>query len=251
MLLINRNRLYFSYFLVSGIILALAINSYWVFQKFNLSANPNLKYHSENFIYFVILSMFILFFTFLHIIFRSKDIYKELDKIIDLVKHGTPLSEEQLKKIGILGEKILDINSTLNTLNEKKTLKITSQSYLIDFLIGYVHKNMLITDIQGRILKVTDSLLNKYNIEEKDIVDKFIHSFVQNLNFFVVVNDLRGSKNTLFEASVKFKQDENFTICYLSFYPVYNQKNELTNSICFIMDETEFPASLKEQKNGQ
>ncbi|MFA4839073.1 MAG: PAS domain-containing protein [Candidatus Neomarinimicrobiota bacterium] len=251
MLLINRKRLYFFYFLVSGIVLALAINSFWVFQKFNLSANPDLKYYSENFIYFVILSLMILFFVFLHVIFRSKDIYRELDKVIDLVKHGTPLSEDQLKKIDVLGEKILEINSTLNTLNEKKTLKITSQSYLIDFLIGYVHKNMLITDIQGRILKVTESLLHKYNIEEKEVVDKFIHSFVQNLNFFVVVNDLRGSKNTSFEASVKFNKDENFIICYLSFYPVYNQKNELTNCICFIMDETEFLASLKEQANGQ
>ncbi|MDD5765710.1 MAG: PAS domain-containing protein [Candidatus Marinimicrobia bacterium] len=251
MLLVNRNRLYFFYILVCGIITALAINSYWVFHKFNLSANPDLKYHSENFIYFVILSMLIFLFIFIHIIYRSKDIYKELDKTIDLVKQGTPLTEDHLKKIDVLGQKIFAINSTLNILNEKKTLKITSQSYLVDFLIGYIHQNMLITDIQGRILKVTNSLLHKYNVEEKEIVDRFIHSFVQNLNFFVVVADLRGSKNTSFEASVKFNKDENFVICYLSFYPVYNQKNELTNCICFIMDETEFLASIKEQSNGQ
>ncbi len=171
MLLVNRNRLYFFYILVCGIITALAINSYWVFHKFNLSANPDLKYHSENFIYFVILSMLIFLFLFLHIIYRSKDIYKELDKTIDLVKQGTPLTEDQLKKIDVLGKKIFEINSTLNILNEKKTLKITSQSYLVDFLIGYIHKNMLITDIQGRILKVTNSLLHKYNIEEKEVVE--------------------------------------------------------------------------------
>lgn len=246
MILLKRSKFYFFFITVSAIILTLAVYSYWVFTHFNLMNDPNLKYYSETFILLVILFLLILFYLFIHLLTRNKDIYKELDKVIDLSRQGNLLSESQLKKIDLLGEKIMEINGILNSLNEKKTLKITAQSNLINFLISHVNKNMLVTDIQGRIERVTPTLLHKFNVEEKDITGEFINVFVQNLNFSVITNDLKSSKNISFEASVKFNKDDEFIICYLVFYPIYNVRNELTNCVCFIMDETEFLSSLKE-----
>ncbi|MDO9547428.1 MAG: hypothetical protein Q7J65_00485, partial [Candidatus Marinimicrobia bacterium] len=126
MFLISKFRVYLLYMFAVVAFLSIGIHGYLTFSEIEVGAALTLKYFAENFIYYVIVLLIVLTIIFVSTLVKSKNIFKELEKVIELSRQGKYSSGMQLKKLGRLGGKIIEINTNLNSLNEMKSLKISS-----------------------------------------------------------------------------------------------------------------------------
>ena len=109
---------------------------------------------AERLLYLSIIGVTLVVAAFLGTVGRTLSLYRELDKMIELNKRGDFSPELSMKKLGPIGERITLLYFTLNSLNEKKTLKISALSGLADFLIENVETPLFVTDVQGRMVYI-------------------------------------------------------------------------------------------------
>ena len=240
MFLISKYRIYFLFIFVIIVFIAFGIYSYLAFTRIDIEDALSLKYFAENFLYYTIILIIMTIIIFLTTILKSKNIYRELDKVVDLSRQGKYCSGDQLKKLGKLGGKIIDINSQLNSLNEMKSLKISSLSNTVNFMLDKSNLSVFMLDAQGLIIKVSRKLLGDLQIEEKDILNKFAENILDNFNYSNVINDLKKSKyvvlkSPLITESTDVKNDVNVVI-----FPIFNYRNDISNCACVLVSEETF-----------
>ena len=110
---------------------------------------------AERLLYLSIIGVTLVVAMFLGTVGRTLSLYRELDKMIELNKRGDFSPELTMKKLGSIGERITLLYFTLNSLNEKKTLKISALSGLADFLIENVETPLFVTDVRGRMVYIS------------------------------------------------------------------------------------------------
>jgi hypothetical protein len=141
MLLVKKIHLYVIFFIVFLIILGFGINGYLVFSRLEPGPGLSAKFQAENFIYLIILATLILICLLIYLQLRSRNVFKELDKIIELSKVGSYSVGDHSRKLGDLGRKIDEINSRLEILNEMKSLKISTLYNLNNFIIDQINSD--------------------------------------------------------------------------------------------------------------
>lgn len=250
MLLIKRLHIYFIFIISCGLILFLGINGYLTLAGISASDNLSLKYLAENFLFMSFIFIIVLVIFFLFIIFKSRNVIKELDKIIELSQQGDYSPSRHLEKLGILGMKISDLNAQISALNDMKSLKISSISNLNDFLLNKIDAKLFITDVSGQVVKVSKSFLDSFNIEKKNIIDKNVGDLVENLNIHSLGDELRSRKSVLLRGGIRLKNDNFENNKYFIFYPISNMKNQLANIVCVVEDEKTIKKLLEEERKS-
>lgn len=234
MLLIKKNYFYFIFLAGFLIIIGLGFRSYFVITEYNTQQDVTLKYYAENFFYLSVIFSIALLLIMVFIRYRTTSILKELDKIIELSKYGSFSNKEYLIKLGPLGDKINNLNLELSTLNEKKSLKISSLFSINNFLFENMDLNLFLTDIQGKVISCSKKFLVQHNIYKKDILDDFLNNFTIAFDLDQVIQDLENSKTYLILKAIKFEIKNNKFESDLILYPIFNYKNELSNIICIL-----------------
>jgi transcriptional regulator with PAS, ATPase and Fis domain len=217
MFLISKYRIYFLFIFVVIVFILAGIYSYLAFTRINIENALSLKYFAENFLYYTIILLIITITIFATTVLKSKSIYKELDKVVELSRQGKYCSGDQLKKLGKLGGKIIDINSQLNSLNEMKSLKISSLSNTVNFMLDKSNLSVFMLDAQGLITKVSRKLLEDLQVKENDILNKFAENILDNFNYSNVINELKKSKYVILKSpliieATDVKNDVNVVI---------------------------------------
>ena len=88
---------------------------------------------------------------------RTRRISRELDKMVALNKYGDFSPELSLKRFGRIGEKITLLYFRLNTLSEKRSLKISALSDLVQILISNVAIPLIVSGPTGEIVYANSS----------------------------------------------------------------------------------------------
>ncbi len=237
MIIIKKSLLYLLAAITLIVVILLGVLSYWEFFKIDANDALTLKYCSEHFLFMTLLALLLLITVFSMILLRSRSILNELDKLIELSKQGSASPDDYLKRLDILGEKILEINARLLNLNTMKSLKISSLSHTTNFLLAKIQLPLLITDITGQITKVSQQLLSDYQIDPKNIIGRYIDEIMDDINFALLTKDLKKVKNLPLKTTLQLGSPEKATDGYPIFYPVFNSQNELANVICALENE--------------
>ena len=240
MFLISKFRVYLLYIFAVVAFLVIGIHGYLTFSEIEVGNVLSLKYFAENFIYYVIVLLIVLTIIFVSMLVKSKNIFKELEKVIELVRQGKYSSGTQLKKLGRLGGKIIEINTHLNSLNEMKSLKISSMSNIVNFLLDKAGTPMLLLDAQGMIIKISQYLVEQMGIGEKDLINEYAENIFDKFNYSTVMIELRKSKYITIQSPLMVQSFEKPINVNIVIFPIMNYKNEISNSICTIITKEEF-----------
>lgn len=239
MFLISKFRVYLFYFLAVAAFILIGIHGYLTFSELDTGDALSIKYFAENFIFYIIVLLLILTTVFVSALVKSNNIYKELEKVIDLSRQGKYSGGAQLRKLGVLGDKIIEINARLNSLNEMKSLKISSMSNIVNFLLDKTEAAVLLLDAQGMITKVSRRLLEQLGVSEKDLLNKYAENIFDKFNFSNVMLELRKAKYITLKSPLLIESTKPPIDGHLIIYPIMNYKNEISNCICTLVSEEE------------
>ena len=153
MFLIRKRILYIVFLLSLVPTVTLGLYAAYILHKLNIAGDLHIKYYSEHFVYLTILFTLFLFILLLTTALRSRKIFRELDKIANIQQRGGNHANltQYLARMGKLGEKINTLFFQLNELNEMKSLKISSQGNLNNFLVENICLKLLVMNPMGRI----------------------------------------------------------------------------------------------------
>ncbi len=243
MILVRKRMVIMVILLAGTFILFLGIRGYLLIKDFSFLTKEEVKFNSENILYISIIGTAAILVLLLVILLKSRNVSRELDKIIELTRVGNFSPAESLKKIGKLGEKIRLLYFQLSELNARKSLKISSMSGINTFLLNNIDLPVVITDVTGKIGEVSRRYLKKYKAEKIDIIGKNIADVVSEIDFQDIVAGMER-EHTLIEVDEVKEQ--------VSFYPVFNRNNELSNIVCIRGKESIYSdiARKTEEKTG-
>jgi signal transduction histidine kinase len=214
--------------LCCGAVLFFGIRDYLMLGRSASLSPDDLKIRSETVLFLSIVFSVVILLVFGLILLRSRNISREMDKIIEMTRYGNFSFEESLRRIGPLGDKIRQLNQRLTELNEMKTLRISSLATINAFLLNNTRLALLITDITGKISSLSPRCLEKLKIESGEAVGKHITEVLPELDFQTVISKLEKQHTELVLSDLKDTP---------ALYPVFNRKNELSNIICILGKE--------------
>jgi signal transduction histidine kinase len=187
-----------------------------------------LKIRGETVLYLSIVFAVAILLAFSIVLLRSRNIFRELDKISDMTRYGNFSIEGSLGRIGPLGEKILQLNQRLTELNAMKSLRISSLASINAFLLNNSRLALLVTDITGKITNASARCLEKLKKETGEVVGRHVTEVLPELDYQSAIGKIEKQHGELELSDLK----ESPTL-----YPVFNSKNELSNIICILGKE--------------
>ena len=239
MFLISKFRVYLFYILAVAAFIFIGIHGYLTFSELDKGDAMSIKYFAENFIFYIIVLLIILTTVFVSALVKSNNIYKELEEVIQLSRQGKYSGGAQLRKLGVLGDKIIEINARLNSLNEMKSLKISSLSNIVNFLLDKTEAAALVLDAQGMITKISRRLPEQLGVSEKDLINKYAENIFDQFNFSNVMIELRKAKYITIKSPLLIESSAAPVHGHLIVFPIMNYKNEISNCICTLVSEEE------------
>lgn len=248
MYLISKLRIYSIYLFTLIVFIGYAVYSYIALTNISSEEVLSIRFFAENFLYFTLILIIIMTFVFLSTILKSRNIFKELDKVIELSRQGKYLSGNQLKKLGILGEKVIEINSQLNSLNEMKSLKISSLSNVINLLLEKSKLNIMLLDAQGQISKVSDQLLAELQIADKDIIGQYAENILENFSYSNVINELKKTKFVALKSPLNLDVMGQPADVNVVIYPILNYRNDVSGCVCVFETEEDFEIIIQKRE---
>ncbi|MBT3272098.1 MAG: PAS domain-containing protein [Spirochaetales bacterium] len=199
-------------------IIALGLYGYGAIQDSGYPESGG-KVEAERFLYIAIVGCSIIIIVFLFFAGRTLHISRELDKMIDLNKRGDFSPELSMKKLGRIGEQITLLYFSLNALNEKKGLKISALSGLVELLVDNLNSPLLVTDVQGTIVYVNRLFTEKLELNRAEIMNRNIGNVLPDAPFRDTVLELDKTNTPIELTDLKTP----FTL-----FGVQNRKNELS-----------------------
>ena len=165
MIQIRRTLILLLLLLCCGAVLFFGIRDYLMIAGSASLPPEELKIRSETVLFLSIAFSVGILLLFGLILLRSRNISRELDKIFEMTRYGNFSFEESLRRIGPLGDKVRQLNQRLTELNEMKSLRISSLAAINAFLLNNTRLALLVTDITGKILKLSPRCLEKLKTE--------------------------------------------------------------------------------------
>ena len=234
MTLTKKNYAIFFYSISILFILIIGIYSYLVIKEFNIDdKNLDLKYDSETVLFLMFLAIIVDSATFITIQIKSKKIIKEIDKIKEMSTYADFDVRKALSKLGVLGEKISDIYSLLLNIGNQKSLKINSQTNIINILLDKLNLNVFILDFKGVVTNYTTKLLKRFNLDEDSVLNTNIDNII-NVNFQLVYFEMINLRDEAIREKLLYKFEDSEFFTNATFVPVFNTKQELSNVICIL-----------------
>jgi signal transduction histidine kinase len=228
--LIQIRRSLFIFLLLLGCagVLFFGVRDYLLIARSVSLSLEELKIRGETVLYLSIVFAVVILLAFSLVLLRSRNIFRELDKISDMTRYGNFSIEGSLGRLGPLGEKILQLNQRLTELNAMKSLRISSLASINAFLLNNSRLALLVTDITGKITNASARCLEKLKKETGEMVGRYVTEVLPELDYQSVIGRIEKQRGELELSDLK----ESPTL-----YPVFNSKNELSDIICVLGKE--------------
>ncbi len=229
MILIKKMILFIFFILSVLFLLFLGISYYKIFMFLIYNQDHLLiKYHAENFIYFSIVAVLILLTIFIILLIKSRNIYKELDKVIEISKNSNIEIDEFLKRLGNFGNKVNELTKNITKISHLKTLKISTYWNLLNFFIDNYSSEILLIAHDGFIINISSDMFLNLGIEKKEIIKKNLTEIFEDFNFKEIINKLNTSKLPITIKNKILTYEKKRDKFNLTFYPFFDQENNLT-----------------------
>ncbi|MAG13668.1 MAG: hypothetical protein CMN78_03625 [Spirochaetales bacterium] len=234
MILLDRKTALVFFFLFSVSILALGIYGYYAILRSGEEGSSAIEIKAENLLYMSVVCASVIIIAFLLLVGRTVYVSRELDKLIEINKYGDFSPELSMRRLGKIGEKITNLYYTLNSLNEKKSLKISALSELVEYAIQNIEVPLIVTDVLGTIVYASRRHAERFQINRWELVNTHVASHYPIIDYHDVILTLDKSRSIL-----ELEADSG----PVSLIPVNNKMNALSYVI-WIFDKGGLVAEL-------
>lgn len=152
---------------------------------------------------------------------KSSSVLRELDKLISLAQQGSFPLEAGLRRLGPLGGKIRALQGGIQELSERRSLRISSLSGVLDFLLNNTELPLLVLDLTGTIESASRGFLERNKKQAAELLGRHIAEVDPQVSFHEL---LAGMERDRAPAGQPGKDG-------LVYYPVYNKRAQLANLI--------------------
>ena len=247
MIVVKKRNLYAFIIIASLAFFIYAYFSYTVISSLDSADPDRIKIISEKIFFWGIAAFTVIIFFGFRIALKSINFNKSLDKLLIMSESRGLSPVDGLKKLGKTGRKLSEIYHSLDTLSEKKSLKIASLNHLINMIFTFIEKKVMVLSITGEIIYISESL-NKKDISSGTLRKGQITDFFPDFSISAEIDYLVSNRTMREIESIKG---------YL--YPVFNLQNELDYLILFLDEHVTlnlFPVSKEiinsiKKKNGR
>ncbi len=229
MILVKRGYYYAAMIITCTFLLILCVMFYQTLNDMAQLSALQLKFRAENVVFISIISIVAMLVIFFVMHRRSINIINELDKVTELTRHGRYSAGDYLKRLGRIGDKSDGLMFELNHLNDMKSLKISSLTAIIQFLVENINLRLIICDIQGNVLHCSVRFLVDLGVERSFFINKKLVSFVEKIEFEEILREIGQSRLPVLKEDVKIITADKSVTSSVEFHPVFNVRNELSN----------------------
>lgn len=241
MILIKRFLFILFAILVCGPLIAAGFYGYSLLDNAGGYTAEELKYYSEQFLFFSLVLAGALFLLFIGVFIKAIRLDRQLDKIIELNKYQDFSPKQSFENMGPLGEKLTTLYYQLNTLNERKTLKISALTALNTFLVTNSELPLLITDVGGTVIQVSTVMTEKLDKSKSEIINAHVNALFEDISIYTIVSELNKQRTSLEKQSGKHT---------LTCYPIHNRHNQLSY-VVFILEKKAIHPGFEKKKEEQ
>ena len=240
MFLIKRIYILLFLLLMFAFIIGLGVVTYISLTGVDSANLVDLKLLGERILFISLIVGILIITSYYYLINKQEDnVYEELDKVKEYSQQGN-INKNVISKLGKLGEKIMLINDKLSDLNNKRVEKITSLSKELNFLYNLIDVPVFSVNMKGEIDKTSKSFLKAVDLDKKELIDKPLNDLLKDVNFNSLVQSLRQSKMIPHKSSFLTDPEGEDKMRYFVFYPIFNVKNNLANSVCIMVGKQEY-----------
>jgi transcriptional regulator with PAS, ATPase and Fis domain len=216
------------------------VKFFMAIQSINANTDLQLKYELENFIFATVVVVLLVSIFFVGFLRGSENVLKRMDRMIQLSEYGKHDISAHMEKLGAIGTKFNYLTYHLDDLNNKKSLKISSLSRIIDFLMDRSCEMLFLSDCQGKIIDYSKKLAQEFKLEEDNITGEDLNGFFVDTTFDKIFQDI-AKRRSGFEKDkllVKIGSIEKQT--KPSFIPIMNSENQISNVIIILGQSEHF-----------
>lgn len=181
------------------------------------------NFSAQQFLYISLLLLVVEVILFVRVMMRSRNIGRELDKLIEITRYRGLSKAQSLDRLGPIGRQIALLYDQLNSLSERKTLKISSLSELAEFLMNNLSVPALAATVDGTVVYASRALSERLKRPRNEIVDSRLDEVAPGIAVSEVVAELDRS-----HASIQRKSDRSA----LTLFPIRNTANQLAYIVC-------------------
>ncbi|HUZ17889.1 MAG TPA: hypothetical protein VMV68_05845 [Spirochaetia bacterium] len=180
-------------------------------------------FQAQQVLYVSLLVLIAEIFASVQVFRRSRDLIRELDKIIELSKHSGFSPTGNVRRLGPIGARIDLLYHSLSSLNDKKTLKISALSGLVEFLCDNIALPLVVTTVTGTIVHASRSLAERVKFSQAELMERPIEEILHGIAFAEVAAEIDKS-----HSPIDREIDKNM----LTFYPIRNRDANLAYVVC-------------------
>lgn len=201
----------------------------------------DLQLDRENIFFWGLIALLTQCILFSSLYFSHRNMVSTLKKITDLNNLSHPYSQKLLKSMGVLGKEIEHMVNEQSIASTLRSNRISALNSMVRILCAGYEEPVLITDVKGAILSISDALSVKINKNDSDasLSMKNLSDFRSDIPLREVLNHLEKQKIPWSNPEIKG------VICT----PVFDKENVL--NFCIWEFESEmFSKLLKEKSKG-
>ncbi len=221
MIVSKKISIYFYVIAVSLLFLGFGIYSYLTVLSLDQIPGDGIKKSAEDIFFWGITLFILILFSGAGIIHKSFRFEKSLDKLLLMSRTHGISTAEGLKKLGRLGNKLSEIYIELNSISERKSIKIASLNRLINIIFTFIEKKVIVLSVTGEMLFISEAI-EKKDKNSPSVKNRLITEVFPDFNISAEIDSLVSSR------SMKKIESMNAYI-----YPVFNFVNELDYMVLF------------------
>lgn len=205
---------------------------YYTLNHIDFTQPLMVKYFSEIAVLIMILSITLTIFYVTYVYYKSVKVYAEMDKLIDYSKyHNFTEEHKALQRLDELGKKIVFLFTNINEISNKRKIKLSALYELIDYVTAAHQEHLIIINVKGDILFVSDRFVNAVHIDKILLQTLNIRDLIT-INIKTLLVQLDNARKEIKLDEISFiHPDISKKLKSLTAYAVYNTEKQLSNVV--------------------
>jgi PAS domain-containing protein len=212
-------------FIFLGAVVILGTTALGVYGYRSFADSGPAVFTGQRFLYVAFLFVVLEILLFMRVLLRSRNVGRELDKLIEITRYRGLPNARNLKRLGPIGDQISRLFDQLNSLSERKSLKISSLSELSAFLMNNVSVPAIVATVDGKVVYASRAFLERTKRPRNEIIDGQVDDLAPGIRFTEVTAELDRVHSSLQGKSKR---------TMLTFYPIRNGADQLSYVVCVL-----------------
>jgi signal transduction histidine kinase len=152
------------------------------------------KLISERLLFVGILVSLLLLGVGLYAVLRAFRLSNALDKIVEMNRLTGFNADTALTRLGEVGEKIALLYAQVNELSERKSVKISAQAALNDFLLSLSEDAVLVTDARGTVIHMSRKVLERLEASRAGLIGSSLDELLPDAEIGSAIAEMSRSR---------------------------------------------------------